>query len=153
MAVVVRVVMMVVVMPSVRPVAAALTSTTVAAMPVLGRDAPEAVAAPGAFLALFGAVLGAAAAAALCELARVLLPLAALPVCALADAAARVVLAAEVAHDDAGPVGHVVLLRRDGSAGAVARGRGLGGELLDQGEDVVGGFAGLLDELIVPVVV
>ena len=65
---------------------------------------PEAVAAPGAFLALFGAVLCAAAAAAFCELPCVLFPFATLPVGTLSDATARVVLAAEVTHDYACPV-------------------------------------------------
>lgn len=65
---------------------------------------PEAVAAPSAFLALFGAVLRATAAAALCELPCVLFPFAALPVGTLPDATARVVFPAEVAHDHACPV-------------------------------------------------
>lgn len=66
--------------------------------------APEAVAAPGAFLTLLGAVLCAATAAAFCELPCVLFPFAALPVGALSDATARVVFPAEVAHDYACPV-------------------------------------------------
>jgi hypothetical protein len=65
---------------------------------------PEAVAAPGAFLALFGAVLCATAATALCELPCVFFPLAALPVSTLSDATARVVFPAEVTHDYACPV-------------------------------------------------
>lgn len=66
--------------------------------------APEAVAAPGAFLAFFGAVFCATAAAALCELPCVFFPLAALPVSTLSDATAGVVFPAEVAHDYTCPV-------------------------------------------------
>lgn len=62
---------------------------------------------PRGFLAVFAAVLGTAATTALGELALEFLPFAALVVCALADAAARFVLAAEVPHHHAGPVLHV----------------------------------------------
>lgn len=65
---------------------------------------PEAVAAPSAFLALFGAVFCAAAAAAFCELPCVFFPFATLPVGTLSDATARVILPAEVTHDHACPV-------------------------------------------------
>ena len=83
-------------------------------MAVVCCHAPEAVATPGAFLAFLGAVLGATAATTFGELTGEFFPFAALPVGALADAAARVVFAAEVAHNDAGPVGHIVVLGRDG---------------------------------------
>lgn len=88
-----------------------------------GSDTPVAVERPGALLALLAAVFGAPAAATLGELARELLPLAALIVGALSDAAARVVLAAEVPHNNPGPVLHVGTVVADG-------------ELLHKGEDV-----------------
>lgn len=78
---------------------------------------------PGALLALFAAVFGPSAAAALSKLARELFPTTALVVCALPDASARVVFSAKVAHNDACLVLHV-------------RGMVSHGELLDQGEDV-----------------
>ena len=66
--------------------------------------APEAMATPCAFLALFGAVFCATASAAFCELSCVLFPFTALPVSTLSDAAARVVFPAKVTHDYACPV-------------------------------------------------
>ena len=77
---------------------------------LIGRYAPVPMVAPGALLALLAAVLSPATPSALGELAGVLFPFAALPVGALADAAAAVVFAAKVAHHDAGPVLHVALL-------------------------------------------
>ncbi len=71
-------------------------------------------------LALLAAVFCLSASTALGKLARILLPLAAEHVGALADAAARLVLAAGVAHDDASPV--LDLHREAGSrVGGVAR--------------------------------
>ena len=78
---------------------------------------------PRALLTLLAAVLGPTAPTALGELSRVALPLAAPIVRTLSDAAAVVVLAAEVAHDDPGPVLHVVRVMPDR-------------ELLHQREDV-----------------
>ena len=106
-AVVMRVaVTVMVVMTAVVSVAAAFAAafSAFSAVAVVCCYAPEAVAAPGAFWALFGAVLCATAAAALCELPCVLFPLAALPVSTLSNATARVVFPAEVAHDYACPV-------------------------------------------------
>ena len=65
---------------------------------------PETVAAPSTFLALFGAIFRTTAATAFCELPGELFPLAALPVSTLADATARVVFPAKVAHDYSRPV-------------------------------------------------
>ena len=62
---------------------------------------------PRALLAFLAAVLGAPATTALGELARVLLPAAALVVCTLSDPSTRVVFPAKVAHNNAGPVLHV----------------------------------------------
>jgi hypothetical protein len=97
-----RVAVMVVV-SAVVPIAATLAST-VSAVAVVCCYAPETVATPSAFLAFFRAVFGAAAAAALCELPWELFPFAALPVCALSDATARVILSAEIAHYYTSPV-------------------------------------------------
>lgn len=119
-AVVVRVVMVMVV-TAVVPVTASLTAA-VATRSIFCGYTPEAMAAPGALLAFFRAVLGAATAAAFGELASILLPLATLPVSALADATAGVVLTAEIAHHHAGPVAHLALLRGDGPCGGVAGG-------------------------------
>jgi len=88
---------------TVGPVTAAFP-TAFPAVAVFCCHAPEAMAAPGAFLALFGAVFCATAAAAFCKLPCVLFPFAALPVGTLSNAAARVVFPAEVAHDYACPV-------------------------------------------------
>lgn len=85
--------------------------------------APVAVVYPRGFLAVFAAVLGTAATAALCELALELLPFATLVVGALANPSTRLVLAAEVPHYHAGPVLHVL--------GVVSH-----GELLNEREDV-----------------
>lgn len=86
-------------------------------------DAPVAVERPRTLLAFLAAVLGASASAAFGELASVFFPLAALVVGTLADAASRVVLPAQVPHDDASPVLHVGAVMSDG-------------ELFDQGKDV-----------------
>ena len=95
-----------VVMTAVMSVTAAFAAafSAFSAVAVVCCYAPEAVAAPGAFLALFGAVLRATTAAALCELPCVFFPLAALPVSTLSDATAGVVFPAEVAHDYTCPV-------------------------------------------------
>ena len=119
----------------------------------LGSDAPEAVAPPCAFLALLRAVLCPPAASALGKLSSVLLPLAALPIGALSDATARLVFPAEVAHDHASPILHVVLLWGCWRVVVVVAGRGFGGELLDEREDIVWLLARLLHKLIVPFVV
>ena len=92
-----------VVRTAVRSVTAAFAAAF-SAVAVVCCYAPEAVAAPSTFLALFGAVLCTAAAATFCELPCELFPFAALPVCALSDATTRVVFPAEVAHDYASPV-------------------------------------------------
>ena len=103
-AVVMRVaVTVMVVMAAVMSVTAAFAAAF-SAVAVVCCDAPEAMAAPRAFLALFGAVLCAAAAAAFCELPCVLFPFATLPVSTLSDTTARVVFPAEVTHDYACPV-------------------------------------------------
>lgn len=85
--------------------------------------APVAMVNPRSFLAVFAAVLGAAAASALGKLALEFLPLAALVVRTLTNAASRLILAAEVSHDHAGPVLHVLRVVPNG-------------ELLNQGEDI-----------------
>jgi hypothetical protein len=72
-----------------------------------GSHAPVAVENPRALLALFAAVLGTSAAAALSKLARVLFPATTLVVRTLPDASTRVVLSAKVAHNHACPVLHV----------------------------------------------
>jgi hypothetical protein len=92
-----------VVMTAVVPVAAAFAAAF-SVMAVVCCYAPEAMAAPGAFLALFGAILGAAATAAFRKLPCKLFPFAALPVRTLSDTTARVVFSAKVAHHYAGPV-------------------------------------------------
>ena len=92
-----------VVRTAVRSVTAAFAAAF-SAVAIVCCYAPEAVAAPGAFLALFRAVFRAAAAAAFCELSCVLFPFTALPVSTLSDAAARVVFPAKVTHDYACPV-------------------------------------------------
>lgn len=66
-----------------------------------------AVESPSTLLALFAAVLGPPASAALGKLTGVLLPLATLVICTLADPSTSVVLAAEVSHNNAGPVLHI----------------------------------------------
>lgn len=109
-AVVMRVAVTVMVMMTAVVSVAAAFAAAFSAVAIVCCYTPEAVAAPGTFLALFGAVLCATAAAALCELPCVLFPLAALPVGALSDAAARVVFPTEVAHDYACPVRHVIVL-------------------------------------------
>ena len=74
----------------------------------LGRRAPEAMAKlPSLRLARLAAILGFATTAALGELAWIFLPFAADHASALSNPAARVVLPACVAHDDAGPVGDI----------------------------------------------
>jgi hypothetical protein len=92
-----------VVMTAVVPIAAAFAAAF-SVVAVVCCYAPEAVATPCAFLAFFGAVLRAAAAAAFRELTCEFFPFATLPVCALSNTTARVVLSAEVAHHYAGPV-------------------------------------------------
>lgn len=62
---------------------------------------------PSTLLTLFAAILGTSTASALSKLTGVFLPLAALVVGALSDAAPRVVLPAEVPHNNSGPVLHV----------------------------------------------
>lgn len=84
---------------------------------------PVAVVDPRSLLTVFAAILGAAAATAFGELALEFLPLATLVVGALADAASRLILAAEVSHDNAGPVLHVLRVVPNG-------------ELLNQREDI-----------------
>jgi len=86
-------------------------------------NAPVTMEGPGALLALLAAILGAPAPTALGKLTCVLLPLPALIVGALPDAAAGIVFAAEIPHHHAGPVLHV---------GAVVP----NGELLDEGEEI-----------------
>jgi hypothetical protein len=66
-----------------------------------------AVESPSTLLALFAAVLGPPASAALGKLTGVLFPLATLVVCTLADASTSVVLAAEVSHNNTSPVLHI----------------------------------------------
>lgn len=85
--------------------------------------APVAMVNPRSFLAVFTAVLGAATASAFGKLALEFLPLAALVVRTLTNAASRLILAAEVSHDHAGPVLHVLRVVPNG-------------ELLNQGEDI-----------------
>lgn len=102
-AVVMRVAVTVMMMTAVVSLTAAF-ATAFSAVAVVCCYAPEAVATPCAFLALFGAVFCAAAAAAFRELPCVLFPFAALPVSTLSDATARVVFPAEVTHDYACPV-------------------------------------------------
>lgn len=106
-AVVMRVaVTVIMVMTAVMSVTAAFAAafSALSAVAVVCCHAPKAVAAPGAFLALFGAVFCAAAASAFRELPGVFFPFAALPVSTLSDATARVVFPAKVAHDYACPV-------------------------------------------------
>ena len=80
------------------------------------------------------AILCFPASPAFCKLPREAFPDAAAHIGALPDATAGLVLAAGVAHDDAGPV-----LDIGGEAhGAVGGGRGTEGELFDEREDVVG---------------
>jgi hypothetical protein len=67
-------------------VTAALAAAAISSVSVVCCHAPEAVASPGALLALFGAVLGASAAPAFGELPCVFFPLSALPERALSDA-------------------------------------------------------------------
>lgn len=95
------------------PVSMAMGATSASTwIPItwLGSHAPEAMAAPCTFLALFAAILGAAAATTLRELPCELLPFAALPVSALTYAATALVFAAEIAHHHSRPVLHVALL-------------------------------------------
>lgn len=119
---------------------------------VFSSNAPESVAAPCTFLALFTAVLGPPASSALGELASVLLPFAALPVCTLPDTTSAVILSAEVSHNDASPVLHVTLLWGRWIGVPVGR-RRLRGELFDEREDVVWFLVRLLHEFVVPLVV
>lgn len=104
LAVVMRVAMAVMVMMTAMVPFAAAFAAALSAVTVFCCNAPEAVAAPSAFLALFRAVLGATAAAALCKLPCELFPLATLPVSALSNTTARVVFPAKVAHDHSCPV-------------------------------------------------
>lgn len=69
--------------------------------------APVTMIHPRGFLTIFAAVLGAAATATLGKLSLELFPFTALVVCALPNATSRLVLAAEIPHDDASPVLHV----------------------------------------------
>ena len=69
-------------------------ATTSLAASFFRRNAPEAVAAPRALLTLFAAVFRPSAAPALGELANVFFPFAALPVCALSNAASTLVFPA-----------------------------------------------------------
>jgi hypothetical protein len=78
---------------------------------LFSRHTPKAMASPRALLTFFGAVLCPSTSSTFRELALVLLPLPALPVCALTDAATRVVFSAKVSHYHTRPVLHVVLLR------------------------------------------
>ena len=118
---------------------------------VFSCDAPEAVATPGTLLALFAAVFGPPAPPTFCELAGKFFPLAALPVCALSDAASAVILPAQIPHHYPGPVLHVSLLRRRRVL-RVPRG-GFCGELFNQWEYVVRLLIILFDELVVPLLV
>jgi hypothetical protein len=73
-----------------------------------GRMAPVPVVYPRGFLAVFAAVFGATAPPALGELTLELFPLATLVISALPDATSRLVLTAEVSHDHARPVLHIL---------------------------------------------
>jgi hypothetical protein len=88
-----------------------------------GRVAPVAVVHPRGLLAVFAAVFGATAAPTLGKLSLELLPLATLVVGTLTDATSRLVLAAEISHDNARPVLHILRVVSNG-------------ELLHQGEDI-----------------
>ena len=87
------------------------------------RVAPVAMVHPGGFLAVLAAVLGPATTTAFCKLPLELFPFAAFVVRALADAAARFILAAQVSHHHTRPVPHVFRVVSDG-------------KFLDQREDV-----------------
>jgi hypothetical protein len=112
--------------------------------------APEAMGTPCAFLAFFAAVLRPPASSALSELASILFPFAALPICALPNATSALVFAAQISHHDASPVLHITLLLRSRVVRMAGGGRFRGGEFLDKWEDVVGHLARLLHELVVP---
>lgn len=103
-AVVMRVAMTVMVVMATMVSVAATLARTLSAVTVVCCYAPEAMAAPGAFLALFGAVLCAAASAAFRELPWNLFPLAALPVCTLSDTTTGVIFPAEITHHYTSPV-------------------------------------------------
>ena len=70
-------------------------------------NAPMTVIRPGALLTLLAAVLCSAAPAALSKLPREFFPFTTLVVSTLPDAAAGVVLPAEIAHYNSGPVLHI----------------------------------------------
>lgn len=72
----------------------------------VGRYAPESVAAPRSLLAFFAAVFSSSAPSALGKLSCVFLPLATLPVCALADPTSALVFATQVTHNHSRPVLH-----------------------------------------------
>lgn len=90
---------------------------------LLRSDAPMPMEDPRRLLALFAAVFRTPTASALSKLSRVLFPLAALVVRALSDATSRVIFPTEIAHDDTGPVLHILGVVTDG-------------EFLDEREDV-----------------
>ena len=73
-----------------------------------GRMAPVPVVYPRGFLAIFTAVFGATATSTFGELTLEFFPLATLVIGALADATSRLILTAEVSHDHARPVLHVL---------------------------------------------
>lgn len=78
---------------------------------------------PRGFLTVLTAVLGATTSSAFGKLSLEFFPFATLVVCALADPAARLVLAAQIPHHHACPVSHVFRVVTDG-------------EFLHQREDV-----------------
>jgi hypothetical protein len=81
---------------------------------LLGFNTPMSVIYPCILLALFAAVLGASTPPALCKLAGILLPFAALIVGALPNAALRVVLAAQIPHNHTSPILHFRGVMPDG---------------------------------------
>jgi hypothetical protein len=104
--------MMVVMTPVVVTMSMSMMTVTIARFTTafFGSHAPEAMAAPCPFLALFAAVFRPPASSTFGELASKLLPLSALPICALSDASSILVFAAQVSHHDASPVLHITLL-------------------------------------------
>lgn len=128
-----------------------MPATPLAIPRLFGRDTPKPMRPPRALLAVLTTIFRSPAPSAFGKLAGPLLPLSALPVRTLANAAPALVFAAEVPHDDAGPVLHSVALLGAGGVEGVAGGGGdADGEFLDQREDVVCFFAAV-DEFVVPV--
>lgn len=70
-------------------------------------NAPVAMERPGALLTLLAAILCPAAPTALSELPRKFFPFTALVISALPNPAPRIILTAEVPHNDASPVLHI----------------------------------------------